>query len=209
MAQDYRYELGGRIGTAYYQGDAGRRGLIAPQGAALSLLGRVNPNLRWAWVTELGYRGLRGHTNYADNLFPEARETAFATNLINLRCGTEFHFFPLSDRFRYLGTKSLSPFVGAGVGMSLAWAQKNTLFSPGVYLAGGVKYRVNRRVSLEAEWQWQYVGSDRLDALSDSSAWLANPFRLNARSLKGRDALGVFSLGVTYQIGLKRQGDCN
>ncbi|MDO4692889.1 MAG: DUF6089 family protein [Porphyromonadaceae bacterium] len=208
-AQEYLYELGGRLGVSHYMGDAARRGFIAPYASALSLLGRRNINFRWAWVAELGYRGLRGDTRYADNVFPEGHTARFSAHLVNLRLGSEFNFLPLSDKYRYLGTSSFSPYVGAGIGGSLVWRDRVAVPTLGVYLAVGAKYKLNARLSLGAEWQWQYTWSDRLDALNPEQTWLSNPYGLNASWVKGRDAFAVFSLGLTYQLRQRKQGQCD
>lgn len=209
FAQEYVYELGGRLGSSYYMGDAARRAFVTSYASALSLIGRYNSNFRWAWTTELGYRGLSGDTRYADNVFPEGRTARFSSYLLNLRLGGEFNFYPLSDKFRYLGTRSFSPYIGAGLAGSLAWSQSRVIPTPSVYCALGVKYRLSARLSLEAEWQWQHTWSDGLDALQAGRTWLSDPYRLNASWIKNRDAFAVLSLGLTYQLKRRKQGQCD
>ncbi|MDO4707437.1 MAG: hypothetical protein Q4A61_03310 [Porphyromonadaceae bacterium] len=206
-AQEYKYELGAALGASYYVGDAVRRGPLGMYSVGGSALGRYNINFRTAFVSSLGYLGLRGHTELSDNAFPNGRSAAFKTHSLQWMVGGEYNFFPLSDRYRYLQTSSWSPYIGIGGLASLAWGDASSVIALGAYLACGIKYMLSSRMSLGVQWQAQYYLSDRLDALDRGNAWLGNPFALN-RGLKGGDAVGMLSLSFTYHIGLRSKDSC-
>lgn len=208
LAQEYKYELGAKAGATYYTGDAVRRGPLGIYSIGLSGIGRYNLNFRWAITSALGYEGLRGDTRLADNAFPEGKTARFGVHTLQWHAGGEFNFRPLSTKYRYLSTSSWSPYMGAGALLALAWGNAQSVLSPGVYGAVGVKYMLSPRLTLSAEWRVQYYMSDRIDALNDGSQWLANPMRLNRSSIKGGDASGQFGISLTYHIGLRNKYSC-
>lgn len=207
-AQEYKYELGGALGATYYIGDAVRRGPLGTYAVGVSGLVRYNLNFRWVLSTALAYDGLRGDTRFADNAFPQGRSARFRTHTLQWRVGGEFNFRPLSNKYRYLQTSSWSPYLSGGALIALGWGEYSSTLAPGVYAALGIKYMVSSRITLSAEWRSQYYLSDRLDALGKDSDWLADPFALNRAGIKGGDASGQFSLGLTYHIGLRNKSIC-
>lgn len=206
-AQEYRYELGGEVGTAYYISDGVRRAL-APQSPSLGLTARYNANLRLALVASMVYHGLRGNTQQADNVFPSGRAISISASSLGLRIGGEYHWYPLSDKYSYLGTRRISPYLGAGLALTAAWGSDDAVLAPGGYIALGVKYKVSSRLTASLQWSLLYTTTDRLDALSRESAFLGDPYRMNASSLKGKDGIGAISLGLSYSIGRRSTGDC-
>ena len=58
-AQEYRYELGLGVGTAYYVGDLSPN-LWGRQAPSIAVSLRRLLDLRWSLTTELGYRRLEG-----------------------------------------------------------------------------------------------------------------------------------------------------
>lgn len=208
QGQEYLYEIGGELGVGSYTGDAVRRVAPAPLGLALGVTARYNINFRGVLTTSLTYRGLRGSTSYADNIFPAGQEASFSTSMVALSVGGEFHWRPLSDKYRYLGTTSLSPYLGGGVSLLGAWGSASSVITPGVYAAMGVKYKLTSRLTATAELRWTYSLTDRLDALSSGSAFLANPYGVNASSLRGKDSFGGIGIGLSYHFGLRNKSDC-
>lgn len=205
--QDYRYEIGADLGASYYRGDASTGRLLPPLGLAFGGLIRYNANLRTALVGQLTYRGLRGQTG-SESHYPDGQTASFDTRSVSLSIGGEYHWYPLSHAYRYLGTRSLSPYIGGGLGAVVAWGDKDGLVAPLVYATFGVKYRVSERVTLYGAWGWSYTLTDRLDALSAESAFLADPYKLKSSRLAGNDSMGQLTLGVAYQFGRRKSGYC-
>ena len=72
-AQEYKYEVGVALGSAYYVGEIGDRGAFGRQGASLALTLRRPLGLRWALASQLGYRRLRGESLQQRNHRPLPR----------------------------------------------------------------------------------------------------------------------------------------
>ena len=138
-AQEYKYEIGVALGSAYYVGELGDRGAFGRQGASLALTLRHPLGLRWAWTSQLGYRRLRGALSPTSRAFPSIGDRAFSRGIIDLSLGGEYHFFAYSDGQRYLGTRSWTPYLGAGLGLVLGRGYPRPLVAPSVYLTLGVK----------------------------------------------------------------------
>ena len=47
-AQDYKYEIGGMVGGAFYMGDVNKNAVFKGLNPALGAVFRYNPNFRWA-----------------------------------------------------------------------------------------------------------------------------------------------------------------
>ena len=136
-AQEYRYEFGASLASNYYIGDLGRQGIIAPQSLGIALELRRALSLRWTLSSELALRGLRGSGTFASNTYPsDGRTLSFSRTLTDIALGGEFHFFPYSDRERYLGTRSWTPFIGAGLGLAGGESDSKLQLIPGVCSSG-------------------------------------------------------------------------
>ncbi len=200
-AQEYKYEIGVALGSAYYVGELGDRGAFGRQGASLALTLRHPLGLRWVWASQLGYRRLRGALSPTSRAFPTIGDRAFSRGIIDLSLGGEYHFFAYSDGQRYLGTRSWTPYLGAGLGLVLGRGYPRPLVAPSVYLTLGVKYRLTHRLDLTASWTHHRSGTDRLEVTGAGSAWMANPHGWGDASLKGHDSYGYWSLGISWRVG--------
>lgn len=207
-AQEYMYEVGGTLGLSRYAGDAVRRLLIAPHGIAMGATARYNVNFRWALTSSLVLHTLRGATSYAGNVFPSGQTASFASSVLALSMGGEFHWKPLSDKFLYLGTSRLSPYLASGLSLIGAWGTDSGTFAPGVYAGFGIKYKLSSRLMATAEYRWTYSLTDRLDALSADSRWLDNPYGTSGYTLRGKDAFSGLLIGLSYHFGLRHRGAC-
>ncbi len=208
-AQEFRYEFGGDVGTSYYAGDLARKGFVAPQSLTAGLLVRYNINFRWAMRANLSYQGLSSRLDYAKNVFPKGnKDLTFSSKLVNLAYGFEFNFLPLSNKYRYLNTSSFSPFLYAGAGLSYAWANDDKVFTPNLALGVGVKYKFDSRWTLSASWLWAYTFTDKLDALSEQSKILANPYQIAYGAMKGKDGFARITIGVSYAFSTRENNNC-
>lgn len=209
-AQEYRYELGISLASNYYIGDLGRQGIIAPQSPGIALELRRVLSLRWALSSELALRGLRGSGSFASNAFPQGDRTmSFSRMLTDLALGGEFHFFPYSDKERYLGTRSWTPYLGAGLGLAGGSSDSKLQLIPGVYARLGLKCRLSSRWGLSASWSLRRTFTDHLEGLGPA-AWMANPFGLNQRgSIKNADSYGYWSIGLHYSLAPRQRYSCN
>lgn len=207
QAQEYLYELGGSIGWVYYNGDAARLGPATSPGFEVSFVGRYNINFRWALSGELSFRNIGFDTRYADNSFPENKTVKGNNSMGWLGVMGEFNFLPYSNKFAYLQTSRISPYVGLGAGLAVYPSLGKVVFAPAVQVAAGVKFKITDRWDIAAYWRGAYLFDDRFDAPKDTSAWLNNPYKLNQSLLHSGDGFGGVTVSLTYNFG-QRQGDC-
>ena len=207
-AQEYRYELGLGVGAAYYVGDVSPN-LWGRQAPSIAISLRHLLDLRWSLTTELGYRRLEGRVA-REHTFPTGRTQKFSRGLWDLAFGGEFNFFPYSDKYRYLLTRSWTPYLGLGVGLALGKGSPTLLFTPSLYGVLGVKYKLSSRVGLSLSWVHRRTFTDRLEITSAEEEWMADPLRLNRTgNMKGHDSYGYWSLGVNISLSQSPQRGCN
>ena len=166
-------------------------------------------DLRWSLTTELGYRRLEGRVA-REHTFPTGRTQKFSRGLWDLAFGGEFNFFPYSDKYRYLLTRSWTPYLGLGVGLALGKGSPTLLITPSLYGVLGVKYKLSSRVGLSLSWVHRRTFTDRLEITSAEEEWMADPLRLNRTgNMKGYDSYGYWSLGVSISLSQSPQRGCN
>ncbi len=208
-AQQYLYDFGGGIGIGAYQGDLSRRGLIAKQDVAATLLTRYNINFRCSLLGEVAYQRIGSKMKFADNIFPAGMtDLSFSSHLANMNFGLEFNFLPWSNKFRYLNTSSFTPYILLGGGMTVAVKGKACAYAPNTLLGLGVKYRFTDRLSVAMSCQYQYSLTDKLDALDKGSERLNNPYQLKADWLKNKDAYYRVCLTIAYAFGEHCEYSC-
>lgn len=202
-AQDYLYEVGGGFGVAQYFGDA-NRSLLSSVGFGLGGVGRYNHNFRWAFSAVLDWRKLHGKTDNVGNVFPGLAQADFKASLTLLHLRSEFNFLPYSDGYKYLGASRLSPYIMGGIALGMATGAKDNVFVPGITAGVGVKYKLMHRVNVGVEYAFTALLTDALDALTDKSQWLDDPYHVNDSWIKNKDASGTLFLSITYDFGLRK-----
>ena len=98
-AQEYKYEIGGMAGGAFYMGDVNKNAFFKGLNPAFGAVFRYNPNFRWAVKTNLMWGQVSGTTEGQQNVFPDHAQGSFSRSLIELGGQMEFNFFPYSDKF--------------------------------------------------------------------------------------------------------------
>ena len=147
-AQEYKYEIGGAAGGAYYMGDANKNAFFKGMNPAVGAVFRYNINFRWALKANLMWGKVSGNTEGGANVFPDGAQTSFSRGFMELGGQAEFNFFPYSDGFAYAGAKRFSPYLLVGIGMTVAPGGGSTFASPNIPLGVGVKYKVKHRLNL-------------------------------------------------------------
>jgi hypothetical protein len=206
-AQEYLYEIGGMAGGSFYMGDANRNAVFRNMNPSAGLLFRYNVNFRSALKANLAYARVTGSTEGLQNVFPNNGQVAFERNVIDFDVQGEFNFFPYSDKYKYLYTKRISPYIAGGVGFSAApgGSGGNMLFSPHISAGTGVKYKLMPRINIGAEWSIRKLFSDGLDTARDNPL-LDNPYQITSGMFKNKDWYSMLVITVTYDFGLR---DCN
>lgn len=208
-AQEYRYELGVTTGAVGYLGDANPRIPFASPGGGVMVQARYNFNFRIVGYLSLGYQLFTGKTTLGRTDFPETVAPRFSTSALLLNPAFEYNFYPYSDKFSFLGTKRLSPYISLGLALGLGFEYKGRpFFMPGFSGAVGLKYKVANRWNLQLQLGGIHFFTDKLDSGGNAlAASLDNPYGLSKQPWKGNDGAVMLLLGVTYEFG-RRVTEC-
>jgi len=203
-AQEYKYEIGGMAGGAFYMGDANKTALFKDLNVAFGGVFRYNANFRWAFKGNLIWGKVSGSTDGLDNVFPDNAQVAFDRNIIDLGGQMEFNFFPYSDKYAYMSTRRLTPYIVFGLGITVATGEDRTFVGPNIPLGMGVKYKLKNRVNLGCEFTVRKLFGDNFEG----NAVLDDPYKLNSDWLKNNDWYSLLLFSVTWDFG-PRTRPCN
>ncbi len=206
-AQEYLYEIGGMLGGAFYMGDANKNTAFKNMNPAAGVIFRYNANFRVAFKANLAWARVTGSTRGLDNVFPDNAQVDFDRNVIDLGGQAEFNFFPYSDKYQYLQTKRIAPYIMGGLGLSVAPGGGGTFFSPHISVGTGVKYKIKNRINIGAEWSIRKLFGDGLD-ISGGNELLDDPYDIESGLWKNKDWYSMLVISVSYDFGL-RNCNCN
>lgn len=208
-AQEYKYELGTSLGAVGYLGDLNPAVPFASLGAGAHVQARYNINFRMVAFVSLGYQLFRGQSKQQDVRFPNSPSLKFSTSTILLNPAFEYNFFPYSDKFPFLQTKRLTPYISLGVALGLGLKEKGgAFFIPGVTGALGLKFKVANRWNIQLQLGGMHCFTDALETGKKEGSTLNNPYGVNKRPWKGNDGGVALLVGVTYEFG-SRVIECN
>jgi opacity protein-like surface antigen len=207
VAQEYRYEIGGAAGMSMYLGDANPNSLFKGWNPAAGLIFRNNLNFRWAVKADLLMGKVTGDTKNLENVFPNHAQAAFNRNFIELGGQMEFNFLPYSDKFAYLNTSKISPYIFTGLGLTLATGKEQTFFGINFPLGAGVKYKIANKLNLGLEYAVHKLFNDSFDAPDSSGFNLNNPYQVKNGLFKNKDWYNTLLFSITWEFGL-RDGRC-
>ena len=201
-AQEYKYEIGGMGGGAFYMGDVNKTALFKGLNPGLGVVFRYNANFRIAFKGGLTWARVTGSTDGLENVFPDNMQTSFDRNLVELGGQFEFNFFPYSDKFAYLNTKRFSPYVLFGYGLTVAPGD-GTFVSMHVPIGVGVKYKMKNRLNLGCEFSFRKLFGDGLD-----NKELDDPYEIGGGMFKNKDWYSFLMFSLTWDFG-PRNRQCN
>jgi len=188
-AQDeYRGEIGISGGGSYYLGDDNSR-LFNNMQVAYSGFFRYRFDQRFAARVELTSATVAGK-NFPTN-------HVYATDL----CG-EFNFFDLEKNEYKQFSKTLSPFIFAGVGMMNYSYINSTSLNASIPFGVGMKVILGKRWNLSMQWTTRLLLADNLEG----KELLNNSKSLNGNNFLNDDLLSTFTIGISYDIWKK---SCN
>lgn len=199
FSQSYRYEIGGMGGASFYMGEANPV-MYKNIGGAFGALFRYNHNFRYALKANLAMAHVSGDTKEYSNVFPNHGEASFSRNVFDLAVQAEFHFFNYSDGFRYLDTKSWTPYISAGLGAAFAGGEQ-TFFSASIPFGIGIKYKIKPRWNIGLEFSFRKFFQDNLDVTKkDPSLSLEDPYGIKSAVYKNKDWLQLTFFYLTYDF---------
>jgi len=200
VAQEYKNEIGGGVGCSSYMGDANINNPFLELHPSFGLIFRKNINFRWTFKADLLMGGVSGNTGNSDNVYFKNSAAEFKRNFFELGGQMEFNFLPYSDKFAYLQTSKLAPYMMAGLGFTFAPGNE-TFFGLNLPVGLGVKYKVVNRVNLGLEYSIRKLFNDSFDAPDKSKFHLDNPYQMNRGALKNRDWYTVLLFSITWDFG--------
>ena len=206
-AQEYLYEIGGMLGGSSYMGDANKNAVFRNMNPAAGALFRYNANFRIALKANLAWARVSGSTVGIENVFPDNAQATFERNVIDLGGQMEFNFFPYSDKYKYLYTKRIAPYVMGGMGFTAAPGGGDMFFGPHLSLGTGVKYKLKNRINVGAELSIRKLFGDGLDTAAGNNL-LDNPYAMESGWMKNKDWYSMLTIFITYDFGL-RNCNCN
>lgn len=164
--EDYRFDMGAGVGMTGYLGDANTANLWTNPGWDLELLFRYIANPRWAFKTNFYTGNLSGDSSRMTNVFPGGENYKFSTNFYELGEMVEFNFFNYGMGESYRKLKRISPYIAAGIGVTLWSVEGKTGAAFNIPLGVGLKYKLSRRWNIGFEFLMKKTFTDRLDGES-------------------------------------------
>jgi opacity protein-like surface antigen len=207
VAQEYKYEIGGMAGASNYMGDANQNSFFQGLSPSAGVIFRNNINFRWALKADLLWGKVAGDTKKTDNVFPNQASSSFSRNFFELGGQMEFNFLPYSDKFAYLNTSKITPYMFTGLGLTLAPGENQTFFSLNFPIGVGVKYKLKNRVNIGLEYSVHKLFGDGFDAPDKNGFNLDNPYQVSNGIFKNKDWYNTLLLSITWEFGL-RDGRC-
>ena len=206
IAQDepeYKAEIGAGIGMAAYQGDLS--GSITNNMQPLfSLMARYRINPRSAFALNIGIGKLKGSGTGLKTWYPEYQDRPldFTNSMVDVVMKYEYNFWPYGTGREYRGAVPLTPYISGGLGFTNVSTPAGGVFTTGVPLGFGVKYKLAERVNATLEWMMHFTFSDKIDGVCD-------PYGIKSNGLfKNTDSFSVLQLTVGYDI-WKKCKTCN
>lgn len=178
-------EYGGWIGAAHYFGDLNTRLDITHPGLAFGFNARRNFNTRTAVKASLNFARVRANDDNSSVDYERLRNLDFYSNIVDITAVGEFNFF----EYRHGSlTDNWTPYLSAGFSVfgfdprtkyqnqtfrlqSLGTegqdiGEEYLLINGGLTLGVGMKWDINRDISLNAELTVRKIFTDYLDDVS-------------------------------------------
>lgn len=202
FSQEYKYEIGGMVGTSFYMGDANKTKLYQDPGLAVGGIFRYNKDFRWAIKTDLAVGKVSGNTEKSGNAFPNNQNVTFSRTFFDVGGQIEYNFFNYSDKYAFLGTKKISPYVFTGFGLTFATGD-NFFTSANIPLGVGVKYKWKDRINVGFEFSMRKLFGDSFDTPNDNGLSLKDPYNISSSFLKNKDWYSLTMITLTWDFGLR------
>lgn len=191
----YKFNVGLSVGMSGYAGDASSS-LFSHPGLAAAGSFRYQYDARWWFGGNLSVYSLSGDTSDMDGVRPGGIEYTFKSTAFDLGGRVDFNFFPYGMGETYKGLRRWTPYVTAGLGVTLASCDSNTAFGPNIVLGAGVRYKLSERWNLSAEFVVTKVFNDHVDGpdLSDLT-------QIKSSFVKNNDWYSGLTVTISYEFG--------
>lgn len=204
MAQeDYRFDIGGGVGMTGYLGDANTSNLWQHPSWDAELLFRYIATPRWNFKTNFYIGGLNGNSADMTNVFPSGNTYKFSTVFYEIGELAEFNFFNYGIGETYRHLKRYTPYIAAGVGVTVWSVSHQSGAALCIPLGVGFRYKPSRRLNLTVEFLMKKTFTDRLDGKD-----LDDPIGIKSSFMKNTDWYSTLTFTVSYEFS-KRCATCN
>ncbi|MBD5336729.1 MAG: porin family protein [Bacteroides sp.] len=201
--EDYRFDMGGGVGMTGYLGDANTANLLAHPGWDAQIVFRYIINPRMGLKTGLYAGSLSGDSSDMSDVFPGGANYKFSTSFYELSELFEFNFLNYGIGESYRKLKRWTPYITAGLGLTVWTTDGYTGAAFTLPVGAGVKFKINKRLNLGLECLMKKTFTDKLD-----SEALADPHAIKSSFLKNTDWYSTFTFTLTYEFS-KRCAVCN
>ncbi|MGN1238608.1 MAG: DUF6089 family protein [Muribaculaceae bacterium] len=194
MAQDYRFEIGGALGTSGYLGDVNKGNFLRKPGVSAGAVFRYIPNYRWAIKGSLNVATISGDSRSEKLVFVGGSDYEFKSTLIDFGGQAEFNFFNFGIGSKYKNLKRLTPYLTLGLGATMASCSGSSAFAVNLPMGVGVKYKLKERLNMGAEFTMRKCFGDKIDGLSDLNG-------IKSSFAKNTDWYSLIQVSITYEFG--------
>lgn len=192
-AQDYRFEIGGGIGTSGYLGDVNHGNFLRNPGISGGAVFRYIKDYRWAFKANLLMATISGDSRNENYKFPDGADYSFKSKLVDVGGQVEFNFFNFGIGSKYKNLKRLTPYLTLGVGATMAFYDGNSSVCMNLPMGIGAKYKLKERLNLGFEFTMRKCFGDKIDGLSDLNG-------IKHSFAKNTDWYSVIMVTVTYEF---------
>ena len=192
----YRFDIGADLGMSGYIGEAASP-VCAHPGFTADLSMRYIPNVRMAFRGMLSVQGLSGTTDALADALPAGMEpVSFTATAYALDLRYEFNFLPYGIGETYKRLRRFTPYLTIGLGLGISSSGGHTAVAPLLPMGLGVRYKLGKRLNLNAEFTLTKSFSDKFDgpALNDLN-------QIKTEFYKNTDWYSRLTIGISYEFG--------
>lgn len=194
--ESYKFDIGAGLGTSGYLGDANESNIYKHPGFSVNAGVRYLFDSRWAAKAQLSMATISGNTTEFDNVLPDGAQYEFKSTVYDLSVKGECNFFAFGIGETYKRLRRWSPFLSLGIGLTMASPEGNTTAAFSIPMGVGVKFKISRRLNLNAEFTITKAFGDKID-----SKELTDLYRIKSSFLKNTDWYSTLTVGLSYEFG--------
>jgi hypothetical protein len=200
-AQRKIHEVGLFGGVAYYMGDLNQRKLFYSVEPTFSFIYKVNLNSRYALRFNATLASLSGSDANSNNGYQQQRNHSFSIPLSEFASLFEFNFLPYKPESQY---EFFSPYIVIGLGVMIFPTDNGIIpVQPVIPFGVGMKYAINKRFGVAAEWTYRKTFTDYIDQLpADNYTGTATLENKQTSYSSSKDWYSFAGISFTYKFAI-------